>query len=91
MLELIRNKRNKFGIRGFSLGIADGIAEKSLQRIQITSVPDHFDGMPDSSFHTAGGSLECFCHLGIQHLCDGIGVLTARLGDVPYALFETYK
>ena len=73
-LELVRNQGNKFGIRGFSLGIADGIAEKSLQSIQIASVPGHFDGMADGSLDASGGSLECFGHLGVQYLGYGIGV-----------------
>ena len=63
-LQFVCNQRNKFGIRGFSLGIADGIAEKSLQSIQVTSVPGHFDGVADSPLHSAWGGLECFRHLG---------------------------
>ena len=88
-LQLICNKRNKFGIRGFSLGIADGIAEKSLQRIQIASVPCHFDGVPDSTLDSGRGGLECFRHLGVKHLGDGVslacgqqeGRLTAQRKD----------
>ena len=79
-LQLISDKGNKFGIRRFSFGIADGIAEKSLQRIQIPSVPGHFDGMADGPFHPAGGGLECFRHLGVEYLGDGVdGVPTAHL------------
>ena len=73
-LQFVSDKGDEFGIRGFSLGIADGIAEKSLQRIQIASVPGYFDGMADGSFHSAGRGLECLCHLRIQHLGDGIRV-----------------
>ena len=73
-LELVRNKGDKFGIRGFSLGIADGIAEKSLQSIQIPSVPGDFDGVTDGPLHAAGGGLECLGHLRVQYLGDGIGV-----------------
>jgi hypothetical protein len=40
----------------------------------------------DSSFHTAGGSLECFGH---QYLGDGVGVLTARLGSLLDGVCET--
>ena len=90
-LQLVSDKRNKLRIRGFSLGIADGIAEKSLQGIQIPSVPGYFDGMADGPFHSAGGGLEGFRHLGVQYLGDGIGVLTARLGALLDAMFETYK
>ena len=73
-LELISDKSDKFRIRGFSLGIADGIAEKSLQRIQVASVPGNFDGMPDGALYSAGCGLECFRHLGVEDLGDGIGV-----------------
>ena len=73
-LQFVCNKRNKFRIRGFSLGIADGIAEKSLQSIQIASVPGDFDGVADGSFHSAGGGLEGLRHLRVQHLGDGIRV-----------------
>ena len=73
-LQFISYQRNKFRIGRFSLGIADGIAEESLQRIQITSVPGHFDGVTDGSFHAAGGGLECFRHLGVEYLGDGVRV-----------------
>ena len=73
-LQFISDKCNKFRIRGFSFGIADRIAEKSLECIQITSVPGHFDGMADGPLHSAGGGLECFRHLGVQYLGDGIRV-----------------
>ena len=78
--QLVCDKGDKLRIRWFSLGIADGIAEKPLERIQVTSVPGYFDGVSDSPLHSAGGGLECFRHLGVQYLGDGIGVLTARLG-----------
>ena len=90
-LQFVCNKRNKFRVRGFSLGIADGIAEKSLQRIQVTSVPGNLNGVSDSTLHTGRRGLEGFCHLGIQYLGDGIGVLTARLGALPDAAGEPYK
>ena len=79
-LQFVSDKGDKFGIRGFSLGIADSIAEKSLQSVQVTSVPGYLDGVADGALHSAGGGLECFRHLGVQHLGDGVGVLTARLG-----------
>ena len=79
-LELIRDESNKLGVRGFALGIADGIPKESLQGIQVSPIPSHFDGMADGSFHSAGSGLEGLCHLGIQYLGDGIdGVPTAHL------------
>ena len=77
-LQFVCDKRNKFRIRGFSLGIADGIAEKSLQSVQIASVPGDFDSVADGPFHPAGGGLEGLCHLGVEYLGDGIGGLAAR-------------
>ena len=73
-LELVSDEGDEFGIRGFSFGIADCIAEKSLQRVQVASVPGDFDGVPDSTLYSAGRGLECFRHLGVQYLGDGIGV-----------------
>ena len=73
-LQFVCDKRNKLRIRGFSLGVADGIAKKSLQGIQVASVPCHFDGMADGTLHSGRGSLECLGDLRVQYLGDGIGV-----------------
>ena len=82
-LQFVSNKGNKFGIRGFSLGIADSIPEKSLQSIQITSVPGNLNGVSDCPFHTGRRGLECFCHLGVQYLGDGIHGLVSPLEGFP--------
>ena len=73
-LELVCNQGDEFGIRGFPLGIADGIAEKSLECVQITTIPGYFDGVPDGPFHPAGRSLKGLGYLRVEHLGDGIGV-----------------
>ena len=73
-LQFISNQRNEFGVRGFSLGITDSIAEETLESIQIASVPGYFDGMADGPFHTGRGSLEGFCHLWIEDFRDGVRV-----------------
>ena len=73
-LQFVSDKGDEFRIRGFSLGIADGISEKSLECIQVTSVPGHFDGVANCTLHTAGGGLEGLCHLGVEDFRDGIGV-----------------
>ena len=80
-MKLICDEGYKLRICGFSLGIADGIAEKSLQSIKITSVLGNLDGVADGSFHTAGGSLECFRHLGVEDLGDGIDHIHVVDGD----------
>ena len=64
-LQFVSDKGNKFGIGGFSLGIADGIAEKSLQRIQIAAIPGDFNSVADGSLYAAGCGLEGFRHLGV--------------------------
>ena len=90
-LQLISDESDEFGIRRLALRIADGIAEEPLERIQIPSVPGYFDGMSDGPFHSAGGGLEGFCHLRVEHLGDGIGGLAARLGILPDVAGEPYK
>ena len=80
-LELVSDKGDEFGIRGFSLGIADGIAEKSLQSVQIASVPGNFDGMADGTLHSGRGGLEGFCYLGVEYLGDGVDHVHIVDGD----------
>ena len=80
-LELIGDEGDEFAIRGFSLGIADGIAEKSLQSIQIATIPGHFNGVADGTLHPAGRGLEGLCHLGVQDLGDGIDHIHVVYGD----------
>ena len=70
-MQLVRNQGDEFRIGGFSLGIADGVAEEALQGIQIAPIPGHLDGVPDCPLHPTGRGLECFRHLGLG---DGIGV-----------------
>ena len=82
-LQFVSDKRNKLGIRGFSLGIGNRVAEEPLEGIQITPVPGHFDGVPDCPFHSAGGGLECFRHLRVQYLGDGIHGLVSPLEGLP--------
>ena len=64
-LELIRNQRNELRIGGFAFGVAHRVAEETLERVQVASVPCHFDGVADGPLHSAGGGLEGFCHLGV--------------------------
>ena len=80
-LQFVSNQRNKFGIRGFSLGIADSVAEKSLEGIQIATIPGHFDGMADGSFHSGRGGLEGLCNLGVQDLRNGVDHIHIIHGD----------
>ena len=90
-LQFVCDKGDEFGIGGLSLGIADGVAKEALEGIQVAPIPGHLDGVANGPFHSGRGGVECLRHLGVQYLGDGVGVLTARLGALPDALFETYK
>ena len=54
-----------------------------MQCIQVASVPGYFDGMADGPFHSAGCGLECFRHLGVEYLGDGVGVPYGPPGEPP--------
>jgi len=90
-LQFVSDKRNKLRIRRFSLGIADGVAEKSLQSVQIPSVPGHFNGVANSTFHSGRGGLEGLGHLGIQDLGYSIGVPYGPPGSFLDAAGEPYE
>ena len=45
--KIVRDHRDKFAIRRFSLDARDGVAEESLQGLHIAAVPGHLDGMAD--------------------------------------------
>ena len=80
-LQFISDKCYKFGIRGFSLGIADGIAEKSLEGIQVASVPGYFDGMADGPLHSGRSGLEGLRHLGVEDFRDRVDHVHIVDGD----------
>ena len=61
-LELIGNQGDEFRIRWLALGIADSIAEETLEGIQVASVPGYFDGMADSLLDARQCGRECFDH-----------------------------
>ena len=79
-LQFVSDQGDEFLIGGFSLGIADGIAEESLQSIQIAPGPGYFDGMTDGPLHSGRRGLEGLRHLGVEHLGDGIGVPYGQQG-----------
>ena len=71
-LELVRNQGDEFGIRGLALGVAHGVAEESLQGVQIAPIPGDFNGVADGPLHSAGCGPKGLCHLGIEDLGDGV-------------------
>ena len=77
-LQLVCDEGDELRIGGLALGVGHGVPEKALQGVQIPPIPGHLDGVADGPLHPGGGGLECFCHLGVQYLRDGVGVLAAR-------------
>ena len=80
-LQFVCDKGDKFGIRGFSLGIGNCVAEEPLQGIEVASVPCNFDGVADGALDSGRRSLEGLCHLGIENLRDGIDDIHIVDGD----------
>ena len=73
-LELVRNQGDELRIGWLSLGVADGVAEEPLQRVQIAPVPGNFDGVTDGTLHSAGGCPKGFRYLGIEDFRNGVRV-----------------
>ena len=71
-LQFVSDQGNKFGIGGLAFRIADRISKETLEGIQVTSVPGHFDGMTNGTLHTGRGRLECLGDLRVQYLGDGV-------------------
>ena len=84
-LQFVCDKGDELRIRWLSFGVGNRIPKEPLERIQIPSVPGHFDGVTDGSLDAGRRCAECLCHLGVQYLGDGVGVLSARLGGLPEA------
>ena len=61
-LELVRNQGDELRVGGLSLGVADGIAEETLEGIQVPSVPCNLNGVAECSLYSAGSGLEDLCH-----------------------------
>ena len=73
-LQFVGDEGDELTIGGFSLGVGNRVSEEPLEGIQVATIPGHFDGVSDGSFHSGRGGLEGLCHLGVQYLGDGIGV-----------------
>ena len=86
-LQSVRNEGDELRIGGLSFGVADGIAKESLQSVQIPSVPGDFNGVADGPLHSGRGGAEVLGHLRVEHLGDGVGVLSARQRGARRGLF----
>ena len=81
-LQPVRDQSDELRIGGLSLGIAHCVAEEALQGVQVAPVPGDLDGVANGPLHSRWGGLEGLCHLGVEDLGDGVGVLSARLGSL---------
>ena len=77
-LELVRNEGNELRIGGFSFGVADGVAEESLQGVQISPIPCYLDGVADGLLHPVGHGQKCLDDLACTAFVK-IRYLKARL------------
>ena len=84
--QFVSDKGDEFRIRGFALGIGNRVPKEPLKGVQITTIPGDFDGVADGTFHSGRGGLECFRHLGVEHLGDGV-----RVPDGPRRGFQKKK
>ena len=84
-LELVRNQGDELTIGGLSFGIGHRIAEEALQGVQVPSVPGDFNGMADGPLHSGRRGLEGLCHLGVEHLGNGV-----RVPDGPRRGFQKW-
>ena len=78
---MIRNHGDEFAVRRLALDVADRIAEKLLQRVEVAAIPRDLDGVADGPLHAGGGGAELLGHGGVQHLCDGIDDLHVAHGQ----------
>ena len=71
-LELVCNQGNKLTVGRLTFRITDRVPEKSLQGIQVASVPGYFDGVSDGTLYSGRRGIEGLGHLRVQHLGDGV-------------------
>ena len=79
-LELVRNQGDELRIGRLALGIGNRVPKESLQGIQIATIPCNLNGVTDRSFHSRRRGLECFRHLRVQYLRNGISLPGGKQG-----------
>ena len=66
-LQFVSNQGDELRIGGLALGVAHGVAEESLQGIQVAPIPGDLDGVADGTLHSRRRGAEVFGHLGVEH------------------------
>ena len=88
-LELVRYEGDEFRVGGLALGVGNRITEEPLQGVQIAPIPCYLDGVANGTLHSAWRGAEGLGYLRIEHLGDGVGVLSARLRCLLDGVCET--
>ena len=70
--KMVGNHGDAFAIGGLAFDAADGVAEVLLQSVHVPSVPCHFDGVTDGSFHSGRGGCVLLGYGGVQNLGDTV-------------------
>ena len=78
---LISYHRDELTVRGLSAQVVDGVAEVAVQRVHISPVPRHLDGVADGALHAAGGGAVFLGDFRVQALGHGVDVLRLVHGE----------
>ena len=78
---LIGYHRDELTVGGLSAQVVDGVAEVAVQRVHISPVPCHLDGVADGALYTAGGGTVFLGDLRVQALGHGVDVLRLVHGE----------
>ncbi len=78
---LISYHRDEFAVGGLSAQVMDGIAKVAVQRVHISPVPCHLDGVADGALHPAGGGAVFLGDFRVQAFCHGVDVLRLVHGE----------
>jgi hypothetical protein len=70
--ELIRYQGDELPVRGLFLFAVNGIAEDSVDVLDLSARPGHLDGVADCPLHFAGGGIEKPGHARIKLFGDGV-------------------
>ena len=84
-LQTIGDQGDKLRIGRLALRVRHGIAEKPLQRLQITTVPRDLDRMADGAFHAARRGGKGLCDLRVEDFRDGVSLPDGKQGGLTSA------
>ena len=80
-LQPVGNQGDELTIGGLSLGVGHRVAKEALEGVQISSVPGYLDGVADGPLYPGRRGAEGLCHLGVEHLGNGVDHIHIIHGD----------